>query len=218
MPAVLRSLAAGCVNPNYAVAFTGTPTGGSFTLYFLVGVGGPGEQTLQLGITYSASLTAASVQTQIQAVSGLGAVTVTGTTGGPFLITTPSSLGATVVTAAWSLTGGTAPAVVVTGVGVETALYTVGSSPITATKLSTLSLCNMNTLSSGVTAVSLVPTGRTADGTSRVLHAYTHAAHDTISADDVLSGVRGAVMEPGAKISLNSTLPIVYVITGAEVH
>lgn len=92
------------------LALTGTPTGGTFTLIV------PGGETGN--IAYNA--TASAVETAIEAVVGAGNVTVTGTTlpTGPLTIVAAGTLSeqdlADFAAGDNSLTGGTAPAIVVT--------------------------------------------------------------------------------------------------------
>lgn len=121
-------------NGNQLVTLTGGPTGGTFTITY------SGQTTG--AIAYNA--TAATVQAALEAMSNLapGDVVVTGSTGGPWTISfTGHAGGAAYVLAtgsAASLTGGTSPAVVITGtpgVGMAdgTALKPAASTPIDVT-------------------------------------------------------------------------------------
>lgn len=112
------------------VTISGSPTGGTFTLTY------SGQTTA--AIAYNA--TAATVQTELEALSniGVGDVAVTGAAGGPWTVTFQGALGATDVaqmTATSSLTGGTTPGVTVatTQQGVPYPAWTdvTGSTPNT---------------------------------------------------------------------------------------
>lgn len=88
------------------VTLSGTPTGGTFRLIF------DGDTTSALA--YNAS--AATVQTALEALSGLasGDVTVTGSAGGPYTVTFGGTLDLSalaIMTATDALTGGTTPSV-----------------------------------------------------------------------------------------------------------
>ncbi len=91
---------------NQIITFPGAPTGGTFTIGYL------GAYTA--AITYSSSLSAATVQTAVQLVTALASATVTGPNGGPYNVTmtgvaTPIQL----LTTTDSTTGGTAPNIAV---------------------------------------------------------------------------------------------------------
>jgi hypothetical protein len=87
------------------ITFTGSPTGGSFD-FIVAAYGGP--YTASIG--YSSSLTAATVQSDLQAMNvyaGMGAAVVSGPNGGPFSISNIGINASLSVTN--SLTGGSSP-------------------------------------------------------------------------------------------------------------
>lgn len=85
------------------VTITGGPTGGTFTLTYSAQVTG--------AIPFNA--VGATVQTELNALSNLDGVTVSGGAGGPYTVTFPLSMGnpAQMTGSGAGLTGGTAPAV-----------------------------------------------------------------------------------------------------------
>lgn len=87
------------------VTITGAPTGGDFTLTYSAQTTGD--------IAYNAA--AATVQTELNGLSNLDGVTVTGAAGGPYTVTFPLSMGnpAQMTADDSGLTGGTDPAVAV---------------------------------------------------------------------------------------------------------
>jgi hypothetical protein len=90
-------------NKVQVVTITGTPTGGTFTL------SSNGNTTS--GLAYNAA--SATVQTALRAFGGaFAAVTVTGSAGGPYTVTFPTT-GATLTADGSALTGGTSPDAVV---------------------------------------------------------------------------------------------------------
>jgi hypothetical protein len=97
----------------------------------------------------------------------------------------------------------------------EAAVYTVPAS--SQVKVATFSLCN--TSASAVTvSVGVVPSGGTVgDGTHRILNSYALAANDTISQEDVIAAVKGALLPTGAMIAVaaSATGAIDWVLTGA---
>jgi hypothetical protein len=104
-------------NRVQVVTINGTPTGGTFTISY-------GGQTTS-ALAYNAA--AATVQTALRLLDGLGAATVSGSAGGPFTITT-NVVGGTsgpVSVDQSGLTGGTA----------STSQATVAPSPATDSKL-----------------------------------------------------------------------------------
>lgn len=208
-----KILASASLNPAYVISFTGSPTGGTFTPTITTGVNGPAPNPQFAAITYTTGLTAAAVQTSLRALTGMGTVNVTGPNGGPFTVSIPNALGVATLTLGAALTGGAGPLATVTGTGVETNIYQVPAA--TATKLVTLSVTN-GTGTTGTLAVSVVPAAGTADGTHRVLSSYGLAGNDTVSHEDVLSAVKGAMLDAGAFLSLNCTQPVTYLLTGAE--
>lgn len=209
-----KILASGLIQPVYTVAFTFAPTGGTFTLTISTGLNGPTPSVQSTTITYSTSLTAAAVQTAIQALTGLSAVTVTGSNGGSFLITIPTALGAATVTVTSALTGGAGgtPAAIVTGTGTSTSIYTVPAN--SAVKIASIAFANAAALA-GTLSVSVVPAGGTSDGTHLILANYPIAAGDALSHKDVLSALDGAMLDAGAQIAVTSGVSGTYLITGA---
>lgn len=125
----------GGTNDRQTVTISGSPAGGTFTLTF-------GGQTTA-GIAFNAA--ASAVQTAVQALSSVGAgnATVTGSNGGPWVITftgTLANAAQSVITAnGASLTGGTSPSVAVvhttTGVAKVPSIVVTGSTggPYTVT-------------------------------------------------------------------------------------
>jgi hypothetical protein len=120
-------LAGGGTNEVQTVTVTGAPTAGTFTLTY------SGQTTA----TQSRTVTAAALQTALEALSniGVGDVAVTGGPAGtaPLVVTFTGALGATDVaqmTAAHTFTGGTTPAVTV-------ATITSGGNPSPATTVTT---------------------------------------------------------------------------------
>lgn len=106
----LRFLAKGDLIDNIAtISITGSPTGGTFTITY------KGQTTAP--ITYSAALTAATVNTAFQLLSTVGTnAVVTGSTGGPYIITFSGTLASdtSLVTTTNSFTGGASPNTVIT--------------------------------------------------------------------------------------------------------
>jgi hypothetical protein len=98
--------------------------------------------------------------------------------------------------------------------GGATTVYTVPTGA--AVKLATASLTNVTAATAAVT-VSVVPSGQAIDATRVVLSGYPLAPHDTISAEDVLNCLKGAMLEAGALVQV--TVPggsqINYLLTGA---
>jgi hypothetical protein len=96
----------------------------------------------------------------------------------------------------------------------DTTIYTVPGS--SAVKIATFSITNTST-SAVTVSVSVVPSGGSIDGTHKVLSSYSLAANDTISSEDVLSALKGAMLDAGAFISLNVSAGAVvcYLLTGA---
>jgi hypothetical protein len=93
------------VSEVQSVTITGAPTGGTFTLTFSAQTTG--------AIPFNAA--ASVVQADLNGLSNLDGVTVTGAAGGPYTVTFPASMGnvAQMTGNGAGLTGGTAPAVVV---------------------------------------------------------------------------------------------------------
>lgn len=93
----------------------------------------------------------------------------------------------------------------------DTAIYTVPASK--AVKLSTLTLCNINSIAVTV-SVSLIPSGGAVDGTHKVVNAYSIAAGDTLTVDEL----KGAWLGDGDKINVNAgtAASIDPVLTGLE--
>lgn len=97
----------------------------------------------------------------------------------------------------------------------EAAVYTVPAS--SQVKVATFSLCNTSG-SAVVVSVGLVPTGGTVgDGTHRILSSYSLAALGTITQEDVLAAIKGAMLPTGTMIGVAvSTANVVdWVLTGA---
>lgn len=85
------------------VTVSGSPTGGTFTLTY------SGATTSALAYNAAAS----AVQTALRALSGLGSVTVSGSAGGPYVVTFAGLGEPLLLTATASLTGGSTPGVTV---------------------------------------------------------------------------------------------------------
>lgn len=204
-----KILASGCVNPNYQISFTGIPTGGTFTPLLTSGVNGPTPNAQSVAITYTATLTAAAVQTALQALTGFSGVTVTGSNGGPFTVVFPGGIGVCTLTVTSALTGGTVPIASVAGVGVDTT-FLPAITAATAVKVATCSVTNA-AAGAGTLSVSVVPSGGSVDGTHRVVSNYPLAANDSTKITEVENGFYDA----GALFSLNCTQPVTYLITGA---
>lgn len=96
------------VHETQVATITGTPTGGTFKLVY--------GETPTANIAYNAA--ASAVKAALEAILGVGNVEVTGSAGGPYTITLQGALAGEenqLLTAdAALLTGGTAPAVVIT--------------------------------------------------------------------------------------------------------
>lgn len=95
----------------------------------------------------------------------------------------------------------------------ETTVYLVPTGK--AAKVATFSLCN--TSGSAVTvSVSLVNSGGAAGTTNRVLSGFSLAAGDTISQEDVLASLKGAMLGEGQFISVlaGTNAVVVPVLTG----
>lgn len=101
----------------------------------------------------------------------------------------------------------------VAGTGATTVYTVPGSS---AVKVATCSLTNI-TASAVTVTVAVVPSGSTNDGTHTVLSAYSLAANDTISAQDVLSALTGLMLDAGAtvQVTAGTATSIDYLLTGA---
>jgi hypothetical protein len=96
----------------------------------------------------------------------------------------------------------------------EAAVYTVPAS--SQIKVATFSLCNISANAVTV-SVGLVPSGGTiGDGTHRILTSYSLAAYDTISQEDVLAAIKGAMLPTGTMVAVvASTANVVdWVLTG----
>lgn len=205
-----KVLASGQIPGSFLLSFTGSPTGGTFTPTVTVG----GVAVAASAQTYSSGYTAASLQTALQGLSNVGSsnATVTGSNGGPFTITFAATLAPVTLTAASALTGGTVPAAPVTAPAVT--LYTVPAS--SAVKVASAYLTNLSNASVPVT-VFLVPSGGSVDVTHQALAAYPLAAGDTISQEDVLALLKGAMLDTGAVLAVSA--PVVnginYAFTGA---
>lgn len=210
LPAIIGS---GCVNPQYVVSFTGSPTGGTFALTITTGVNGPTPNAQTATITYSTTLTAAAVQAAIQALTGMSTVTVSGSSGGPFTATVPNTLGvATVTVNGASLTGGSSPAAAVATQGVDTTIVPAVSAN-TAVKVTSAVICNASN-ALGTLSVSVVPSGGSVDGTHRVLSNYSLLANDTISHEDVMAMTKENMYPAGTFVSINCTSPVTYMFLG----
>lgn len=104
-----RKIARSTLDEKQTVTITGSPTGGTFTLTF-------GGQTTS-GIAFNAS--AATVQTDLQALSSIGSgnATVSGSNGGPWTVDFTGSLADTaqvlMTKNSSGLTGGTSPDVAI---------------------------------------------------------------------------------------------------------
>lgn len=206
-------LASGCVNPTYACAFTGSPTGGTFTVSITTGIGGVSNTQSTGAITYSASLTAASIQATVQALPGMSSVMVTGPNGGPFTFTIPNSLGvSTVSISAQALTGGSTPSAAITSNGVSTLLYAV---PVaSAVKVATFYV-SAAAGQAGYLSISVIPNGGAQDGTHVAVPGYPLVAYDFLSQEDVLSVVKGAMWDAGTQLYLYCPAAVTYGLTGA---
>ena len=99
------SVVADGANEAQTVTITGSPTGGTFTLTY------SGQTTS--AIAYNA--TALTVRNALEALSNVeaGAVTVTGSAGGPYTVTFTSGADVAQMTATPSLTGGSSPSVTI---------------------------------------------------------------------------------------------------------
>jgi hypothetical protein len=97
--------------PSQTVTETGSPTGGTFTL---TGTR-PDNGFTATTVAIAQAATAATVQTALEAIYGVGNVTVTGSNGGPWTVTFPNFDVAVsaLVLANNSLTGGTTPSVAI---------------------------------------------------------------------------------------------------------
>lgn len=203
-------LADGQVNGPSTLAFVGGPTGGTFTP--TVTINSAGVSTAAQA--YSAGYTAAALQTALQALSNVGAgnATVTGSNGGPFVITFAASLGPVTLTVVNVLTGGTNPTTTVTTAGVSVSPVPASS----AVKVATFSLSSVSPQPQVIT-VAVVPAGQTVDSTRTKLNSYTLNANDVITQDDVLAFAKGAMWETGMAVVLTSSCAngLNYSITGA---
>lgn len=97
----------------------------------------------------------------------------------------------------------------------EAAVYTVPAS--SRAKVATFSLCNNSATAVTVSVGVLAAGGTIGDGTHRVLSTYSLAAYDTITQEDLLSAVKGAMLPTGAMIAVAASAAgaIDWVITGA---
>jgi hypothetical protein len=95
-----------------------------------------------------------------------------------------------------------------------TTIYTVPAS--SRSKVASFSLTNV-TASAVTVSVSVVPSGGTVDGTHQILSGYSLAANDTISHEDVLAAIKGAMLPTGAFVSVTAGTAnaIDYLCTGA---
>lgn len=116
------------INDVQTVTITGTPTGGTFTLTF------GGQTTAAIAFNAAAS----AVQSALQALSSIGSgnAVVSGSAGGPWVVTFQGTLAAAsqtpMTTNAGSLTGGTSPAVTV-------AHTATGAAPVNAVQTISIS-------------------------------------------------------------------------------
>lgn len=113
---ILHVKVGAAANESQLISFTGVPTGGTFKLEF-----DDGEvSNATANITYSAGLTAATIETALEALPNVepADVTVTGSNGGPFTVTFAGQYAgqdiAMLIVLDEALTGGTTPHVVVT--------------------------------------------------------------------------------------------------------
>jgi hypothetical protein len=97
--------------PSQTLTETGIPTGGTFTVTGTRPDNGFTATTTAI----AQAATAAAVQTALEAIYGVGNVTVTGSAGGPWTVAFPTFevTVSTIVLANNSLTGGTTPTVVI---------------------------------------------------------------------------------------------------------
>lgn len=95
-----------------------------------------------------------------------------------------------------------------------TTVYTVPAA--SAVKIATFSLFN-NSQFAVTLAVSVVPSGGTADATRVMLGSFSLAPFDGITSEDVLTFLKGAMLDAGAFISVTagSAAAVNYLVTGA---
>lgn len=95
-----------------------------------------------------------------------------------------------------------------------TTIYTVPA--LSAVKLATFSLFN-NSVNAVTVAVSVIPSGGTADATRVHLANYSLASYDAITSEDVLAFLKGAMLDAGAFVSVTASAAaaINYLLTGA---
>jgi hypothetical protein len=134
----LRSLAG---SPVIATV-TGSPSAGTFTITVQTGGNFVNDAQVAVNQQTTANLnynaTASQVQTAVQALSNVGsAITVTGSTGGPWTLTPANSLGGIVISVTTSFTGGTSPGITLTNnqVANATTAPTFGSAATTGGSL-----------------------------------------------------------------------------------
>lgn len=124
-------------------------------------------------------------------------------------MTTPNLLAAT------SLQQGllNTPALLPSG---ETTIYTVATSK--AVKISTASLCN-TTATAVTVSVSIVPNGGAAGTSNRIVASYLLAAYDTLSQEDGLAALKGAMLGENQFVSVNvgTASAVVFTATGTVV-
>lgn len=98
----------------------------------------------------------------------------------------------------------------------NTTIYTVPNA--TTCKLASAALHNMTNIPVTV-SVSVLPAGSAVDFTHRVLTNYVLNAYDTITAEDVLAGLRGVMLGAGDFISVLALTgtSVDFLLTGVEI-
>jgi hypothetical protein len=69
-------------------------------------------------------------------------------------------------------------------------------------KIATASLCN-TTSSEVVVSISIVPSGGAAGASNRIVSSWTLGANDSLTQEDGLSALKGAMLSEGQAISVN---------------
>lgn len=168
------------------ITFTGSPTGGTYTLT-IPALGTDSELTTvtSANITYAASQTAASVQSTLEGLSGVGVgnISVTGANGGPFTVRPIGALAGSpsgVSVANTGLTGGTSPDVTRTVIASGVALHEEALILVTRPMMDPPG-------QTGVQASTIVD--QESGLTIRVLYTYDMAARSVVVGFDILYGV-----------------------------
>lgn len=203
------SQASGTVDTGVSLTFSGSPTGGTFTVTVAAG----GSSVATAAQTYSSSYAASALATALQGLTNVGSgnLLVSGSNGGPFTITAPAAFTASLsVTSA--LTGGTSPTASITEIPKTIATVAAGSGLI----LKTARLANRNAYTAVTFTVWATPPSQTRDATRIIVPPCSLAANDTTA----LSEIQDGMYEPGFAFAIGTGALVNaanYLLTGAVI-